>query len=119
MAALPSDIAAAIRERIVVSTSDAAIKARFPTARDMSTEPAEGFFDSAAHAQAAVNQRAALIGQVRRRFAVSVADIVDVTAGSIPTHRLVDAEQGLDAPMLLARIEVDLEQDTTSMEYFG
>ena len=64
-------------------------------------------------------QRAALIGATRRRFIVEVADIVDVAAGTIPTHRVIDAEHGLDASMLLARIEVDLEQDATQMEYFG
>ena len=119
MAALPSDIAAAIRERVVVSVEDAAIKARFPSARDMSADPAEGFFDSPTDAQTAIAQRAALIGQTRRRFVVTVADIVDVMPGTIPTHRIIDAEQGLDAPMLLSRIEVDLEQETTQLEYFG
>lgn len=119
MPALPSDIAAAIRERVVVSTEDAAIKSRFPSARDNSSDPAEGFFDSPTDAQAAVSQRASLIGATRRRFVVEVADIVDVAAGAIPTHRIIDAEQGLDASMLLARIEVDLEQDATQMEYFG
>jgi len=119
MPALPSDIAAALRPQIVVSAEDAAIKARFPSARDNSSDPAEGFFDSPTDAQAAVAQRAALIGATRRRFVVEVADLVDVAAGTIPTHRIIDAEQGLDASMLLARIEVDLEQDATQMEYFG
>lgn len=119
MPALPSDIAAAIRERIVVSDEDTSIKTRFPTARDNSTDPAEGFFDLPEDAQTAVSQRASLIGETRRRFAVTVADIVDIVPGTIPTHRVIDSEQGLDAPMLLARIEVDLEQDITQMEYFG
>ena len=119
MAALPSDIAAALRRQIVVASIDNTIKTRFPSARDNSSDPAEGFFDSTSHAQAAVNQRAALIGTLRRRFVVAVGEIVDVPAGTIPTHRVIDAEQDLDAPMLLARIEVDLEQETTQLEYFG
>jgi hypothetical protein len=119
MPALPSDIAAALRPQIVVSAEDAAIKSRFPTARDNSKEPAEGFFDSPTDAQSALDQRAALLGAVRRRFVVGVADIFDVPAGAVPTHRVIDAEQGLDAALLVARIEVDLEQEESKVEYFG
>jgi hypothetical protein len=119
MPAIPSDIAAAMRQQIVVSTQDLTIKGRFPSARDNSDEPAEGFFDSAADASTAISQRAALLGAVRRRFSVTAADLVDVPAGTVPTHRVIDSEQGLDASMLVSRIEVDLENEQTRVEYFG
>ena len=119
MPALPSDIAAAMRPQMVVSSQDATIKTRFPSARDGSDDPAEGFFDSAADAATALAQRVALLGVTRRRFVVAVNDMIEVTPGAVPTHRVIDAEQGLDASMLLSRIEVDLEQETTQLEYFG
>ena len=119
MPALPSDIAAALRQQMVVSSQDATIKTRFPSARDGSDNPAEGLFDSAADAATAVGQRVALLGVTRRRFVVTVNDMVEITPGTVPTHRVIDAEQGLDASMLLSRLEVDLEQETTQLEYFG
>jgi len=119
MPALPSDIAAAMRQQIVVSAQDLTIKGRFPSARDNSDSPAEGFFDSASDASTALAQRVALLGAVRRRFSVSVADLVDVPAGTIPTHRVIDSEQGLDASLLMTRIEVDLETEQSKVEYFG
>ena len=88
-------------------------------ARDGSDDPVEGFFDSATDATAALAQRMALLGTVRRRFVVAVNDVVEVTPGTVPTHRVIDAEQGLDASLLLSRIEVDLEQETTQLEYLG
>lgn len=119
MPAQPSDIAAALRPQIVVSVEDGTVKTRFPSARDNSTDPAEGFFDARADAEAAVAQRALLIGAVRRRFAVTVDDIVAVAGGAVPTHRVVDAEQGVDAPMMVSRFEVDLEAEQSKVEYFG
>lgn len=119
MVAIASDIAAALRQRIVVTVEDATIKARFPSARDNSKDAAEGFFDSKADAQAALVQRAALLGTVRRRFEVVASGIIDLPGGSVPTHRVVDAEQGVDAPLLVARVEIDMEQDESKVEYFG
>lgn len=124
MPAIPSDIAAALRPQIVVSSEDASIKARFPSAQDNSAEPAEGFFDSRADAEAAGAQRRAMIGVARRRFAVTVDDMLFIDGagsfgGAVPTHRLIDSEQGVDAPMMVTRIEVDLENEQTNLEYFG
>lgn len=124
MAALPADIAAALRPQIVVSNEDASVKSRFPSARDSSDEPAEGFFDVRADAEAAGAQRRALIGVVRRRFTATVDDMLFIDGagsfgGIVPTHRLIDSEQGVDAPMMVSRIEVDLEGEQTSLEYFG
>lgn len=117
MPALPSDIAAALRPQIVVSNEDAAIKARFPNARDNSAEPAEGWFDQRAHAEASVAMRRALVGVARRRFAVAVDDLIEVAG--VETHRVIDGEQVLDAPMMTARFEIDLEAEESKVEYFG
>ena len=119
MPALPADIAAALRQQIVVSNQDVTIRGRFPSARDASAEPAEGFFDSATDATTALTQRASLLGTVRRRFVAVVADVMDVPGGVIPTHRLIDSEQGVDASALVSRIEVDLENEQSKVEYFG
>ena len=42
-----------------------------------------------------------------------------IVDGAIPTHRLIDTEQGVDADMMVSRIEVDLEDEQTNVEYFG
>lgn len=119
MAAIASDIAAALRARSIVSVEDATIKARFPSALDNSKDAAEGFFDSSADAQAALVQRASLLGAVRRRFEVVAGAVIEITGGIVPTHRVIDTEQGLDAPMIAARVEIDMEQDESKVEYFG
>ena len=120
MTASTEDIAAGTREATIGSWQDDALHGRYPGARDALTPPAEGFFDVAADAQTAANQRGALIGVERRRFSVPINDVVwfDPVAG-LPTVRLVDALQLVDRSCLIARIEVDLETDTTSLELFG
>jgi hypothetical protein len=120
MPALPADIAAASRDAVTATWESAAVAARYPSARDGSAEPATGFFDSIADAQAVVNARGALIGVDRRRYAVGVGEIVwpDLSAG-VPSVRLIDAEQRVDGVCLLARIEIDLETETTNLEAFG
>ena len=117
MPAAYADIAAASRDAVVATWSDAAIAARYPGAIDGTVQPAEGFFDSVADAQAVIDARAQLIGRERRRFAVDVADLI---WPELPMQaRLVDAEQRIDGGVGIARIEVDLESGTTSLETFG
>ncbi|MDZ7894170.1 MAG: hypothetical protein U5M50_03930 [Sphingobium sp.] len=120
MPALPADIGPALREAAIVQVADSAVLTRFPGARDGLIEPSEGMFDTQADCAAALAQRAALIGVVRRRFAVAVQDLMpfDIAAG-VPTHRLIDGEQGVDMAVLLSRIEIDEETEITSLEYFG
>jgi hypothetical protein len=119
-AALPVDIAAGTREAVVATWSNGTIRTRYPSARDGSADPAEGFFDALADAQTVIDARGALIGVERRRFAVTVADLlwIDPAAG-LPTMRLVDSEQAVDAPMLVARLSLDLAAETTDLELFG
>lgn len=120
MVALTGDIGAAIRAAVIVEQSDSAIKARWPGARDTLASPAEGFFDSASDAATVLSARFALIGAFRQRYGIDVDDLIIVDpATGLPTHRLIDTEQQVDDALLLARIEVDLETETTSMEEFG
>lgn len=120
MPALDADIGPALREAAIVQVADTDVRTRFPGARDGLIDPAEGMFDAQADCAAALAQRFALIGAVRRRFAVAVQDVLafDIAAG-VPTHRLIDGEQAVDMPVLLARIEIDDESEITSVEYFG
>lgn len=120
MPALPADIAAATREVAISTWSDTAIAARYPAARDGSVTPATGYFDSAANADTVIQARGALIGVERRRFAVTVQDLVwPDPASGIPTARLIDGEQRADGDFLVARVELDLDAETTSFELFG
>jgi hypothetical protein len=116
-AALPVDIVAGTREAVVATWSNEAIHVRYPSSRDGSEQPSEGFFDALADAQTVVDARGALIG---RRFTAQAADIVwpDPTAG-LPAVRLVDGEQAVDGVFICGRIEVDLGADTTSFSLFG
>ena len=121
MAALPADIAAAARDAIKVTVSNATILSRFPRARDGLSAPATGYFDDDADALTNLTARQALIGvQGRRRFAVDVADVLlPDLSGALPSWTLIDAEQGVNGAFLAARIEVDFETETTSLELFG
>lgn len=120
MPALSADIGPALREAVIVTVVDNDLHSRFPGARDQLAAPSEGMFDSQADCATALGQRAALVGVVRRRFAVAIQDVLafDVEAG-VPTHQLVDPEQQLSAAALLCRLEIDDENETTSLEHFG
>lgn len=120
MPATAADIAAASRDAVTATWSDATIAARYPTARDGSLQPAEGYFDAIADAQTMVNARGALIGAERRRFQVPVFDLVWPTVSTaLPCAALVDGEQGVNVTMLAARIELDLDAETTNYELLG
>lgn len=120
MPALPADIAAASRDVVTATWASAAIAGRYPSARDGSVTPADGYFDAVADAQAVTDARGALIGVERRRFAVVAQHLhwAPVSAG-VPQVALVDAEQGVNGGHLVARLELDLEAETTSYEVFG
>lgn len=120
MPATAADIAGASRDAAVVAWADASIAARYPSARDGSVAPAVGFFDAAADAETMVNARGALIGTERRRFAVRAADVIWPSVSlAVPQAQLIDIEQAVSATFLAARIEVDLEAETTNFELFG
>jgi hypothetical protein len=120
MPADPADISAGIRPARVEQWSDAAVKARYPSARDGLTQPAEGFFDTAANGATAIAARGAILGTERRRFTAEVDGLqwLDPSTG-VPSVQLVDAEQAVDAPCLTVRIELDLDAERTRLELLG
>jgi len=120
MPALPADIAAAIRDGVEETWQSSTIKTRYPGARDAGSPASEGFFDDPDDAEAAADQRGALIGTERRRFAAPVQELlwIDPTTG-LPTYRLVDGPQTVDASCIPARVELDLEEQQTNLELFG
>lgn len=120
MPATPADIAAALRESVTALWSDGSIAARYPSARDGSASPATGYFDSVADAQTVINARGALIGTERRRFTATVVDEVwpDLSAGP-PQIQLVDAEQSANVACIVTRLELNLDDGTTTYELFG
>jgi hypothetical protein len=117
MPALVDDIAAGMRPARIESWSSDVLKGRYPNARDGSTDPAEGFYDSAADASTAIAARGALVGTERRRFVVEAQALIwpDLTAG-IPTVSLVDPDHSVNAPGITSQIEVDLEDEATRYE---
>lgn len=119
MPALIADIAAGTRPAQIESWQDAAVKARYPNARDGSKDAAEGFFDDAANAITAITARGALLGTERRRFRVLVDELWwPNPAAGIPTVTLIDPEQSVNAAGLVSRVEVNLEAESTLFEVF-
>jgi len=120
MPATAADIAAASRDVVVAPWSNATIAGRYPSARDGSVSPAEGFFDAIADAQTVINARGALLGVERRRFGVKTDGVAWPTVSTgLPTATLVDSEQAVNGNFLVSRIEIDLENETTTYELFG
>ena len=120
MPATPADIAAGSRDVQLATWADATIAARYPTARDGSIQPSAGYFDDPVDAQAMIDARGALIGTERRRFAVGVQDLLWPTPETgLPQVTLIDAEQVANGGFFAARIELDLDAETTTYELFG
>lgn len=120
MSALPADVQRATRAARIVTLTDAALRTAYPAARDGLQAPEVGFFESAADAETVLELKASLIGTYRRRFAVAVAGQVEVDPTvAIPGYQLVDNELAADLPVMLARLEVDFENETSAMEVFG
>lgn len=120
MSATPADIARATRAARTVTRTDSAIQSAFAKARDQGDAPQAGYFQSATDAASALDAQAALIGTFRRRFTGQVADGLAVDPlVEVPTYHLTDAEQDMDDDVILTRIEIDLEDETTMIEVIG
>ncbi len=120
MPATIADIAAATRSARIEIVSDPAIHARYPSARDGSQNVPPGFFDTAVDALTALAARAVLIGVERRRFKVVVGELVWLDPVTVmPSVALIDPEQVLAATGLISRIELNLNDETTSFEVFA
>ena len=117
MPALPADILRASRQAKIVTREDASFLEVFPGARDGAEDPDPGYFENAVDAAAALALKAALIGRHARRFAVTGAgDMVFDPVDGIPVPELVDAEHEVSASCLLARVELDLENERFGFE---
>ena len=120
MPAAAADIARAQRRATIVESENAAIKTAYPQARDGRTAPAAGYYDNAADAQIVTDARRGIIGVVRRRFAVPVADVLfPDLSGGVPAWTLIDGENDVNGKHLVSRVELDGEAETTTMELFG
>jgi len=77
-------------------------------------------FETAADATTVLALKADLVGQYRRRFRVDIAGELSVDPlDTIPCWQLVASELGADLPVMLCRVEVDLEAETTAIEVIG
>lgn len=120
MAADPADIARATRSARVVMLADADLRAATPAARDAATTPDAGFFVDPADASAALAVKAALVGTFRRRFVVRLAEELAIDPLEIiPTMTLFDDELGFNGPVLPTRIELNLDDERTTIEVMG
>ena len=124
MPALPADIVRATRRARIVTREDTSLLDRFPNARDQANSPEPGFFENASDAQTVLAIKAHLTGSFRRRFALIIdgaenercwIDPVDC----IPTHCLTDNELAIDAPTMVTRWQIDLNQERVELEVLG
>lgn len=120
MPATAADIARAQRRATIVESQSTAIKTVYPQARDGRVAPAAGYYDSASDAQTVMDARKAIVGVVRRRFAVPVAELVfPDLSGGVPAWTLIDSENDVNGKQIVARLELDGEAEVTTMELFG
>lgn len=120
MPATPANAIRATREAKIIKLADSAIQSDYPNARDALLDPEPGYFNDADDALDVLEAKQELIGEPRRRFIVSVGEIVNIdpTTG-IPGFQLIDAELGLNLPVMVTRAEVDFENETTALEVIG
>lgn len=120
MSAQPADIVRATRQARIVRRTDSAIQSAFVKARDQGDDPQAGYFQNAADAADALDAQAALIGVFRRRFSARAMGAIWIDPLSeVPTWHLTDSETDMDDDVIVTRIEIDLEEETTLAEVIG
>ena len=120
MAATAADVARAIRAVTADIQSSGTVLARQPGARDGLAQPRPGYFDTLANATTVNAAAFTLVGTERRRFAVRVADVLELDPTLVtPTVTLVDAALVVNGAFLVSRIEIDDEAGVTALEVFG
>ncbi len=113
------------QEEFAIARNVAVLAARpdaRPTREDNYT--IESFFDSAAHAQAMLNEKFAFLSANRRHEAaecrVPLRIGVDVAVAPVmPRARMIDSARNLDATMVITGMAVDLETERNSIEAVG
>jgi hypothetical protein len=115
-----ADIALGTRQQQVQSVEYPAIKVQNPnTARDAQSDVPSGYFDLLADADAVLAARGTLQGTLRRRFAVEVDGLVWFDPLSYRGVRLIDVDMSADLTCLVARWEIDLDNEITRFELLG
>lgn len=115
-----ADIALGTRAQQVQSVENATIKSRYPNqARDARLDPPNGYFDVLTDADAVLTARQTLLGTERRRFAIEVDGLVWFDALAYVGVRLVDTDMAVDLTCLVARWEIDLDNEVTRFELLG
>lgn len=124
MSATISDIVLATRPNGVTldTQTSPAILARYgASARDNSTSPSKGYFDNVADADVVNAQRFALLGTERLAFqcVAGTAYLILDASQQTTTVTLIDALHGVNRLMLVAAINVNLDDGTTTFQLFG
>lgn len=115
-----ADIALGTRAQQVQSIENATIKSRYPNqARDARLDVPNGYFDVLTDADAVLTARGTLLGTERRRFAIEIDGLVWFDALTYPGVRLVDTDMTVDLTCLVARWEIDLDNEVTRFELLG
>lgn len=126
MPATPARIAFLSEQYRSAVSLDAAIKARYGSAaRDTADKPVPTFFDTVADTQAMDDERFALLKADRRKFTVTIADVVSFTGALdftqvVPTLTLVDDEKLANLPAALVGIpSLDYESGKSTVTVWG
>lgn len=108
-------------------SEDAAVKTKYGSAaRDTQDGVIETFFDSEADYAAMGLERFNLLMADRRRFNVTVSELLDFSSGGLaftetaPTARLIDDEKSFDADVIITGIDsYDFENNRTVLAVWG
>ena len=124
MAALVSDIVFATRPNGVTldTQSSATIHTRYgASARDNVTSPSKGYFDNASDAAVVNAERFALVGTERLAFQCVANQLYTNLDASqqTTTVTVVDALHGINRKMLVAAINLNLDDSTTTFQCYG
>lgn len=124
MAALVSDIVFTTRPNGVTldTQSSATVKTRYgASARDNSTSPSKGYFDSVTDAAVVNAERFALIGTERLAFQCIANQLYTTLDASqqTTTVTIVDALHGINRKMLVAALNINLDDGTTTFQCYG
>lgn len=124
MPATPDRIARITRAfQPVIAGPDPAVAATYGNAARDNLDPVETFFETVADTQAMADERLALMGATRRRFAVGIASPEAALAlnpsQAVPTVRLIDDDRGFDGNALALAWSIDLQTDECSIKVWG
>ncbi|MBB4859612.1 hypothetical protein HNO88_002941 [Novosphingobium chloroacetimidivorans] len=101
----------------------ASTKARHGNLARQSADPIDSWFASLADAQLRADQRQALFSPERRRFDIVTSEVEGLDAllasEQALTATLVDEERGLNKPMLITALTLDLDAQRAQFSLWG